>query len=213
MSVNQIGSSFSAAHAASTTANSAGASSPVQGANSASEAGGGLKLTNKAGLASGVAGLGGVAGNYLSQNGNETAGGAVSGLATGVQMGSAFGPWGMLIGGVIGAGAGAFMGNKKQEAREKYEKDYKEFQTEYNSNLKKIKQQRLGQADDLDAYDSLLNTVNERKKLYRRGGLLRYEAFDVEEAKAYLESVRAERKKEAGKLSNTPIYQQGGVVS
>ena len=92
-------------------------------------------------------------------------------------------------------------------------KGCEKFRTQYNKDLTTLKTQKLGQADDLDRYDALLNSVEKKKNsMYRKGGILRYEYFDFEEAKNYLEKVRRERAREAGKLENTPIFRGGGVM-
>lgn len=43
--------------------------------------------------------------------------GAVQGATTGASAGAAFGPWGALIGGVVGAGAGWWLGNQSARAK------------------------------------------------------------------------------------------------
>ena len=54
------------------------------------------------------------------------AGGAIQGGFSGAAMGSAFGPWGMLIGALGGAGLGAFTNQKRQENAEAEEAAAKE---------------------------------------------------------------------------------------
>lgn len=61
-------------------------------------------------------------GTFLEQEGLRT-GGEISGAISGARIGSSFGPWGLVIGGALGAGGGAFMGEELQAVREGKDSD------------------------------------------------------------------------------------------
>lgn len=80
--------------------------------------------------------------------------GALAGLKTGGAIGTAFGPLGTLIGGVIGAGGGAFLGSrKKNKAYDAYAEAMGEIDEsvgEFNQANIAASNQRFGQAKRLD---------------------------------------------------------------
>jgi len=175
---------------------------------------GGFGKAGTASIIGGAAGIGNALGNFATQSGNEQLGGAVSGMASGASAGMAFGPWGAAAGAVIGGLGGWMKGKQLEQANDKAKKDEKEFREKYNKRITKLKEQTLGQADDLDAYDQILNTAKKKQGLYRKGGILKYGRLDVAATEKYLNDLKTERYKEGGKLKDKPIisFAGGGVM-
>ena len=178
-------------------------------------------------IAGGIAGAAttaaAIGGDYATKKGNEALGGALSGAAMGASMGSVAGPAGTAIGAVVGGVAGGVTGALKKKKRLLMEKEQKAEMDKYNKSVDEINRKKLGQADDLDRYQQVLQSVNSKsyekggKISYKRSGLLRYSHLDVNAGLAYIDSLKVERKKNGGKLANTPIiktekFQNGGEV-
>ena len=172
------------------------------------------------GAATTVAAIGG---DYATKKGNEALGGALSGAAMGASLGSVAGPWGTAIGAVVGGVAGGILGAKKRKERLLMEKEQKTGIDKYNKEVDAINKKRLTQADDLDRYENILRSVQNKsyenggKISYKRSGLLRYSSLDINQGLDYINRLKVEKKKNGGKLENTPIikaekFQQGGAV-
>lgn len=86
--------------------------------------------------------IGGVMQNSDSQ-GMQMAGGALSGAGMGVSMGAMFGPWGMAIGGILGAGYGLISSWSEAEAREREERKEAERIKEEKELLKQEREAAL----------------------------------------------------------------------
>lgn len=153
----------------------------------------------------------GIAGGALSQNKHEIAGGALSGASTGAGIGTSILPgWGTLIGAGVGAIAGGVSGKLKQDKRIKDEKQAEKDRLEYNKEVERIRMQTLGQAEDMDMYQSILDRAKRTNGVYRRGGLIRYGTIDVEAGQAYLDSLKGE--KPSIPLADEKIFRHGGIV-
>ncbi len=77
----------------------------------------------------------------MNQDDSNLASGALTGAASGASLGSVAGPWGTLIGGVVGAGVGlygAYTQNEADDNRPKYE-----IPSEIKANLSQAQQQAL----------------------------------------------------------------------
>jgi hypothetical protein len=106
------------------------------------------KITGlKAGGYGAIAGLAATGiGSMMEGSENESvsmAGSALSGAGMGVSMGAMFGPWGMAIGGVLGAGYGLISAWSEAEAKERDAKEQKEKQLEAEEKARKEREQAI----------------------------------------------------------------------
>src|SRR5690554_1031333 len=91
------------------------------------------------------------------------------------------------------------------------EKKDRDFRTGYNREAQEINRRNIGQAKDLDRYDNILRSIRSRNPMtrtvsYRKGGILRYDVLDLVAAQEYIDSLKAKRYKDGGKLENVPMY-------
>jgi hypothetical protein len=107
------------------------------------------------------------AGNYASKG--------IQGSGTGAAAGASFGPWGALIGGVAGLGAGLFTAYEEAESEKERQRILKQAARELNTSTEELKRladeyyethPSIGRSKDVDTYRQLISEYDPNEFVY-----------------------------------------------
>ena len=162
-------------------------------------------------------------GDVKNSQGKEDAGGVLKGAAAGASMGGMIGSVIPGVGNLAGAGIGAFFGgvaggikgSKDRKARKGREAKDEQARNAYNKDLKIMKGQIIGQAEDRAKYRSLLNSTSSYSLggeiKFKKGGILKYDKLNIKSANRYLDSLDVEYKQKGGVLKDVSIVGKGDI--